>query len=326
MSAALAPLNSTIVRSVKWLSMRARLQVGAVFAPERAVAEAVRLFLTPPRRALRPRDREFLAGGEGFVVAMGPTRLSAWRFGPAARPAVILSHGWGGRGAQLRAFVPALVEAGYQAIVFDHAGHGLSEGRQSSLIDFGRGIGAVAQALQSRGVAIAGVVGHSLGAAAIAPFLRAVAGDRAGTTVTPRRVRSVLVAPPASLVGYSAWIMKKKGLGEALRARLQSSIERRYGVRWDELEAPRSVASIDAPALVIHDEGDADVRIAAGLAVARAWPGARFVRTSGLGHNAILRDPGVVRDAVDFIRGEVVFAPPPARGEWSAFPGPAPLL
>jgi pimeloyl-ACP methyl ester carboxylesterase len=316
MPAALLPMNSTIVRSVKMLSTRARLQVGSIVAPERALADAVRIFLTPPRRAVRGRDREFLAGGEGFVVPLGLARLSAWRFGPAGAPAVILSHGWGGRGAQLHAFVPALERAGFQAVVFDHLGHGFSEGRQSSLIEFGRGLGAVASTLEGRGIRVAGVVGHSLGAAAIAPFLRAGS----------RRIRSVLVAPPASLVGYSAWFTAKLGLGEAFRARLQSSVERRYGVSWDELELPRSVGSIDAPALVIHDQDDAEVRIGAGLAVARAWPGARFLRTQGLGHNAILRDAGVVRDAIDFLKAEVTFAPPPARGERSAFPGPAPLL
>jgi len=309
-------MNSTIVRSAKWLSTRARLQVGSIVAPDRALADAVRLFLTPPRRAAREREREFLAGGEGFVVPLGLARLSAWRYGPAGRPAVILSHGWGGRGAQLHAFVPALVEAGYQAVVFDHLGHGYSEGKQSSLVEFGRGLGAVAASLEARGIAVAGVIGHSLGAAAIAPFLRAGS----------RRLRSVLVAPPASLVGYSAWFARKLGLGEAFRSRLQSSVERRLGVRWDELELPGSVASIDAPALVIHDQDDAEVGLEAGLAVARAWPGARFLRTAGLGHNAILRDPGVVRDAIDFLAAEVKFAPPPAPGEWSAFPGPAPLL
>ena len=316
MSLVLSPFNSTIVRSIRILSTRARLQVGALVAPERALADAVRLFLTPPRRAMRERDRAVLAGGEGFVVRGTEGRLAAWQFGPREAPAVILSHGWGGRGAQFRAFIPALLGAGFQAVAFDHAGHGLSEGRQSSLVDFGRGIGAVADALAARGIPVAGVVGHSLGAAAIAPFLRA----------TGLAARSVLVAPPSSLVGYSAWFARKLGLGEGLRGKLQAAVERRYGVRWEELELPRAVASLAVPALVIHDEGDADVPLAAGLAVARAWPGARFVRTAGLGHNAILRDSGVVQDAVDFLRDAVVFTPPPARDEWSAFPGPAPLL
>jgi len=228
---------------------------------------------------------------------------------------VILSHGWGGRGAQLRAFVPVLVEAGYQAVVFDHAGHGLSEGKQSSLIDFGRGIGAVARAVESRGAAIAGVVGHSLGAAAIAPFLRA----------TGQRVRSVLVAPPPP-----SWATPRvhEEAGPGRGASRPAAIVHRAPL-WGALGRTRAAALRRLARCARprdHDEGDADVRLAAGLAVAQAWPGARFVRTTGLGHNAILRDPGVVRDAVDFIRGEVVFAPPPARDEWSAFPGPAPLF
>lgn len=49
-------------------------------------------------------------------------------------------------------------------------------------------------------------------------------------------------------MGYSACFTRKLGLGEAFRSRLQSSVERRYGVRWDELELPRSVESIGAPA------------------------------------------------------------------------------
>ena len=280
MPAALLPLNSTIVRSMKLLATRARLQVGAVVAPERAVAEAVRLFLTPPRRLVRERDRAFLAGGEGFVVPAGVARLAAWRFGPRERPAVILSHGWGGRGAQWHAFVPALVEAGFQAVVFDHAGHGLSEGRQSSLVDFARGLGAVADAVEPRAAfAVAGVVGHSLGAAAIAPFLRASGRRRSQRAGRPARLARGLLRvvreqagarrepPAAPAVGDRAPLRRALGASSSCRARVES---------------------LRAPALVIHDDADADVRIAAGLAIARAWPGARFVRTTRPGPH---RDP-----------------------------------
>lgn len=51
-------------------------------------------------------------------------KLAAWRFGNPSHPAIITSHGWGGRGAQFREFVPALVASGYQVWLFDHVGHG----------------------------------------------------------------------------------------------------------------------------------------------------------------------------------------------------------
>lgn len=316
MSLALS-FNSTTVRAyTETLAARLGLGLSVRLSPERAVAEAARRFLTPPPVTHRERDKAFLAQGRGFVVPSAGVRLAAWRFGEAHRPAVVLSHGWGGRAGQFQAFVPALVAAGWQAVVFDHAGHGRSEGKEASLVGFARALAAVVGAIESQGADVTGLIGHSLGAAAIPVFLRE----------SGRTPRSVLVAPPASLVGYSSFFARRLGLSEALRARMQAQVEHRLGFAWRDIELPRGVASLASPALVIHDEDDRDVRLQAGLAIARAWPGARFVRTSGLGHSAVLRDAGVVRDAIDFLRDAVVFAPPPASGETSAHSGPSPIL
>ncbi len=57
-----------------------------------------------------------------------------------------------------------------------------------------------------------------------------------------------------------------------------------------------------AEAIVIHDEDDNDVVIASGRALARAWPGAKFMQTRGLGHRRILRDAAVIAVAVEFFR------------------------
>ena len=53
--------------------------------------------------------------------------------------------------------------------------------------------------------------------------------------------------------------------------------------------------------MVIHDENDRDVPWQEGAALANAWPGAQFVRTSGLGHRRILRDPDVIARVTAFI-------------------------
>jgi len=82
---------------------------------------------------------------------------------------------------------------------------------------------------------------------------------------------------------------------------------------------------VRAPALVLHDQDDREVPYAAGLALARAWKGARLVATQGLGHRKVLRAAEVVQDAVDFIADRVVFAPPPARGDSQPYSAPAPI-
>jgi pimeloyl-ACP methyl ester carboxylesterase len=54
------------------------------------------------------------------------------------------------------------------------------------------------------------------------------------------------------------------------------------------------------PALLLHDREDQDVPFSHGEELARAWPGARLMPTTGLGNRAIVRDPAVVRRAVTF--------------------------
>jgi len=187
---AAASINSTNVRnSIAFAWNRMHLAVASVLAPKRAVEAASRLFSTPPRFAHTPRERELLAKGERFDVIAPDARLAAWRFGDAERPAIVASHGWGGRGAQFRAFVPALLEAGYQVVIFDHAGHGLSDGDESSLVHFMRDVGAVVARVETHGARVVGMIGHSLGAAAAGAWLN----------TSRRDMRVVLVAPPTSI-------------------------------------------------------------------------------------------------------------------------------
>jgi pimeloyl-ACP methyl ester carboxylesterase len=316
MAARALSINSTNVRNtLEFAWHRLALAVASALAPERAVARAARLFATPPRHAHTRREIELLRTGRGFVVHVGLVRLAAWRFGNEDRPAVVFSHGWGGRGAQFRHFVAPLVEAGYQVVLFDHEGHGLSEGRESSLIHFVKSLEAVVADVERGGSGVAAVVGHSLGAAAVGAYLNA----------TKRATHAVLIAPPTSIERYSYYFARRLGIPERIRAAMQQRFERRFGRRWQEFELPHSVAQARAPALVLHDADDNEVAHASGESLARAWPGARLVTTRGLGHRGVLRDAAVVRDTLDFIAERTVFAPPAARGA-ATFGQPAALV
>jgi pimeloyl-ACP methyl ester carboxylesterase len=107
------------------------------------------------------------------------------------------------------------------------------------------------------------------------------------------------------------------GLSERLRAAMQWRLEQKIGVPWQEFEMPHAAATLSAQALVIHDQSDKVVHIDSGLAVARAWPGARFKRTFGLGHQKILRDQQVIAATIDFLLDRVEFSLPPRPDEWS---------
>ena len=89
---------------------------------------------------------------------------------------------------------------------------------------------------------------------------------------------------------------------------MQQRFERRIGITWDRVNVPATSRSMSTPLLVVHDEGDREVPLHEGAAIAAAWPGARLERTFGLGHHRILRDPGVAARIADFVR------PPALRG------------
>ncbi len=257
-------------------------------APGLAAGVAEALFLTPVRSRRPPRERRWLEGAERFTVDLDGRRLAAWSWGSRG-PAVLLMHGWAGRGSQLGAFAGVLAAAGLRAIAFDAPGHGDSPGRRSTLVAMSDALLAVA----AEAGPIAGVLAHSAGGAATTWALsRGLPAPRVA-----------YIAPPAELTSYAETFGRAVGLPPGLPERLQRRVEQRIGLAWEDLHGLGVARRQRAPLLVVHDRDDADVDFRAGAALAAAWPGARLHATSGLGHRRVLRDPEVVGEVVDFLTG-----------------------
>src|SRR5258708_4325500 len=195
----------------------------------------------------------------------------------------------------MKALVFALLGAGYQVIAYDQPAHGVSEGRLTGLPDFAD---LLADLSWDHGGAHA-FSGDSRGAAA---------GALAPATKRVRFEKMVLVSPPADLVGYSRRFARWHWMPEAVRGAMQSAIEERYGVLWENLEVARLAPRLRTPALVIHDRDDRHVPWTQGAHIARLWPGARLMSTDGLGHGRILQDEAVTHAAADFISGRSAVA------------------
>jgi pimeloyl-ACP methyl ester carboxylesterase/RimJ/RimL family protein N-acetyltransferase len=282
--------ESTIVRSTRepaWLPLaRAANRALSALAPERAAAVAERLFLTPPRTR-RPRaEVELLAGASARPMRVGSRRIETWTWG--AGPRVLLVHGWGGRGAQLGALVAPLVARGFSVTAFDAPGHGASAG--GGLVTIPEMTAAIREVAAGHGP-VAGLVAHSLGAVTATRAL--YEGLDAGA--------AVYVGPAAELVGPSVWFTEALGFSRDVRERMHRRIERRVGRRWSAFDVKAMAPALDTPLLVVPDRGDAEVPWQHGDAIARAWRGAEFLMTDGLGHRRILRAPEVVDAAVAFL-------------------------
>lgn len=266
--------------------LRSGLRATGHVAPGLTGSLAFRVFGTPQRHARPEREAALLAEARPFAVAHGGRRLAAWSWGGG--PDVLLVHGWDGRGAQLGAFVPPLVGAGFRVTAFDAPAHGASAGSRTNLFDVAGAVRAVAATLGP----LHAVVAHSFGGAATT--LALARGLAAG--------RVVYLAPASRLEGAIERFLGLLDLPEAAERSFYGEFERRFGAGvWEELALTRLAPRLDAPALVLHDPDDREVPFEDGERLAAAWPGARLVPMPGLGHRRILRDERALAPAVGFV-------------------------
>lgn len=140
------------------------------------VAAGIAVELRHVRRVARDEDylqlTAPLQGRPVPVVSADGTRLHAEAFGPDDGPTVVLAHGWT---EQLRLWGPViriLSAGGLRPVAYDLRGHGRSgpaTDHDYSLARFGEDVEAVLAAATPEGER-ATVVGHSLGAMAIAAW------------------------------------------------------------------------------------------------------------------------------------------------------------
>jgi pimeloyl-ACP methyl ester carboxylesterase len=272
--------KNTIVRTFRLLD-RAAPSLGARWAE--ALWFTVPVTPGRPERGAGPGRRFQVPVAGGTVVG------EAWGDGPV----VYLMHGWGGWRGQLGALVDPLVAAGRRVVAFDAPSHGDSPSgpagpRRSTILEFADALAAVVAA---NGPAHA-VVAHSLGATAAAFAMRD------GLAVG----RAVFVAPMADPLPYTRVFAGRLGFGERVRTRLVRRVERRVGLPMSAFAVPAMAGTLATPPplLLIHDREDAETGWSDSAAIAEAWPGARLVSTTGLGHRRILRAPAVVAEVVAF--------------------------
>lgn len=281
----LLPFQAARKRRVLRTALRRVLGFLSNLSPRMGAVPAEILFLSPPAQKRTRREASVLARGRSFRVRYRGGRLAAWTWGEG--PCVLLVHGWGGHAGRLFRFVDPLVSAGRSVVAFDAPAHGESSGRRSTLPDFVDAILAVSEACGP----VTAVVAHSMGATASALALRRGLG--AG--------RAVLIAPPADPERYVGKFARFFGIPDPARDLMKSRLLTRYGMRWEDLRADQPCAGGGCRLLVVHDAGDAAVPVGDGVAVAGGWEDAHLLRTTGLGHHRILREPSVVAETTAFL-------------------------
>jgi pimeloyl-ACP methyl ester carboxylesterase len=270
-----------------WL-LRLAIHLLQLVSPALAARWVYRLWFQPFRFPEPQQEKDWRSTAQPLAVVHRGQALAVDTWGTG--PTVLMVHGWNGRGAQLGAFVPALVRAGYRVVSFDTPAHGRSPGRATNLPEISEAIQAVAGACGP----IRAVIGHSFGVAC------SIYAVRQGMKVN----RIVAISPPHNVRGLTQKFFTALDIDIRVQEIFNRKFETQFGADlWQRFSPEVLAPQLNVPGLIIHDQDDHDVPMQEGVAVAQAWPDAQFVRTTGLGHRRILRDPEVIARVTAFITG-----------------------
>jgi pimeloyl-ACP methyl ester carboxylesterase len=232
--------------------------------------------------------RQASLGAKRETLTVGDIPVAVYRWGSG--PAVLFMHGWSGRGSQVAAFVEPLLDAGCQVIALDAPGHGATPGTRTNILE----CAGVLLALQRHYGAFHGAITHSFGGMVLAYAMNhGLSVQRAACISAPADV-DFLIGSFAETLNMHAAVVRD--LCRRLDARFEDDFRERVSTQ-------SNARRLTVPALIVHDENDTSVPWQQGERIAAAWPGARFLKTRGLGHGRILRDRETVRTVVDFIAG-----------------------
>ena len=274
--------------------LKAGFRITETIAPPLAHRWAINLFVQPIKFKRPTREAELI---QDAVVAQQPftgfyprpaahAHYITYRWGSG--PAVLLVHGWAGRGSQMATFAAPLVAAGYRVLTFDAPAHGDSPSKQTNLLE----VSQIIQALAADNGGFAAIIGHSFGGMAAGYALhRGAQAQKLVTIGSPATMASVL-RDFGTQINASAQMVKK----------LTRHLEQLANQEVDSFSLSRSLATVDLPGLIVHDQQDKDVDYSQALILHQAWQRSQLLTTDGLGHRRILRDDAIIARIVDFVR------------------------
>ena len=272
-------------QKLQQLSLQGFFRLSSSLAPELAARRGLDLFLKPQRHRRPGWEQELLAQGERIDF---PGGVAVWRFGHGPKRALLV-HGWDGRGSQLGRFVPALLEAGFEVILFDFPAHGDSDGKHTHLREWISVLGDLAESFGK----IDAVIAHSLGGTAT---LLAAALD---ARLKPKAV--VVIGSPNYIADIFQGFYGIVGMRGRARHKFEQKIFEKTQIH-PRRDFPTSFAPLlQVPLLVVHDLDDDAVKFDHAQQLMREMPGARLLKTQGLGHRRILKSEEVVEDIIDFL-------------------------
>lgn len=257
-------------------------------SPYLASRFAAKLFLTPFRYKLPPRERKMDENSrqERVKIPSINKEVVFYHYGNSPKK-ILLSHGWSGRGTQLAVMAEALIKDGYSVISFDAPGHGKAPGKMSMMPFF---IETIHYLNENYGPFEA-AIGHSLGGMA---SLKAVKDG------LPLK-KLIVIGTANSITHITREFARNMKMNDEVAKRMKEYFDKKFGQDMDNFSGAVSAEGIHIPTLVIHDKQDVDVHVSSAYEIENSLENGELFITENLGHRRILGDERVIRRILKFL-------------------------
>jgi pimeloyl-ACP methyl ester carboxylesterase len=250
------------------------------YAPTLSKLITKRVFFSPFTYRATPAEKHYLNTAKGFEISVNDQMVRCWKWGSG--PAILLAHGWNGRGIQLHQFIEPLLRRGYSVIAYDAPGHGESDGKTSSYFEFTDTIRTLL--ISSNGHEIQGVIAHSLGASAV---VNSMAKE-------DHPLKPVLIAPALKLAEVLYSFFDDIGLPKPVYQNLIEEYEKSFGYNMRRDNPSDLLTGLESKILIVHDKNDPTIPYVDSKDISERFRNIELHTTERLGHKRILADESVV--------------------------------
>lgn len=277
--------NSTNVRFNDFSHQFKRLSLGTMglLFPQKTRSTIKRMFFKPMRKPLSKSEQQWIDTGRNFQIKVGDKTIQCWQWGEG--PQILAVHGWNGSAANLNPFFNPLLEQGNSIVAFDAPAHGKSEGEQTNYFEITDTVRAMVNSIGKD--SLAGIIAHSIGAAAVINCL----------SKESIHTKTALIAPALKLKELLFNTFEKNGVPNHLYTSIIAELEQEYGYSIERDNPYNLLEHLDSEVMIAHDRGDRMVSFTDASTIAGRNSNITFHATKGLGHKHILKDKHTV-DAV----------------------------
>lgn len=206
---------------------------------------------------------------------------------------ILLTHGWADNSTRFIPLIDELVEQGYSVWVFDHIGHGKSDGSTSHLFNYIIGLESMISHIELQGHRIEAIVSHSLGGAAVLNLDQEILDD----------IKVIMVGTPVKI--FEAMFNKttKAGVSAEVLKFMLDELSRDFNRNWQTCAPLENKHKIAENFLFVHDPEDRFASFT-NLELLIANTTAKVHKTNELGHAKLLRHSETVKIMRRFIDSE----------------------